>query len=238
VDVGYGEAGRPTCNLVPAPEIYASDDTECATTYDPEAAMAFLRRRASPTRTATACARTRTACGCRWSTRPRPMRCGRTSRRSSRKWWEAIGFEVELRNIDAGVYFGGDPASPDTIEKFYADVEMYANEFEGIDPTSYLAAYTCDKIPSPATNWGGQNVNRVCDPAYEALLAEFQASADTEERGRLARAMNEYLTLENHVIIGLVHRGRVSGRGLDLGGVELNPYDAELWNAADWFRVE
>jgi peptide/nickel transport system substrate-binding protein len=28
VDVGYGEAGRPTCNLVPAPEIYASDDTD------------------------------------------------------------------------------------------------------------------------------------------------------------------------------------------------------------------
>jgi peptide/nickel transport system substrate-binding protein len=43
VEVGYGEAGRPTCNLVPAPEMFASDDTECATTYDPEAAMADPR---------------------------------------------------------------------------------------------------------------------------------------------------------------------------------------------------
>ena len=31
VDVGYGDAGRPTCNLVPAPALYASDNTGCLT---------------------------------------------------------------------------------------------------------------------------------------------------------------------------------------------------------------
>ena len=38
-----------------------------------------------------------------------------------KSWWNAIGVEVELRNIDASVFFGGDPGSPDTFEKFYAD---------------------------------------------------------------------------------------------------------------------
>ena len=31
VDIGYGDAGRPTCNLVPAPALYASDNTGCLT---------------------------------------------------------------------------------------------------------------------------------------------------------------------------------------------------------------
>src|SRR5690606_19356087 len=29
VEVGYGQAGRPTCNLVPAPDLYASPNQEC-----------------------------------------------------------------------------------------------------------------------------------------------------------------------------------------------------------------
>jgi peptide/nickel transport system substrate-binding protein len=155
-----------------------------------------------------------------------------------KEWWEDVGVEVELRNVDPAVYFGGDPGSPDTIEKFYADVEMYANNFEGTDPTSYLAAYTCDKIPSPETGWQGQNINRVCDPAYEEMLAEFQATADQEERGRLARALNDFVTADSNIIIPLVDRGRVSGHSNSLGGVILNTWDSELWNAADWYRVE
>ena len=29
VDIGYGTAGMPNCNLVPAPELFASDNTGC-----------------------------------------------------------------------------------------------------------------------------------------------------------------------------------------------------------------
>jgi peptide/nickel transport system substrate-binding protein len=238
VDVGYGEAGRPTCNLVPAPEIYASDDTECATTYDPEAAMQILEEagytdsdgdgvRETPDGEPMAIV---------FQTLHQPVR--QDFQALIKEWWEEIGFSVELRNIDAAVYFGGDPASPDTIEKFYADVEMYADNFEGTDPTAYLAAYTCDKIPSPETQWQGQNIIRLCDPAYEELLTQFQATAEEEERGRLGRAMNEFLTLENHMILGIVDRGRVSAHSNTLEGVKLNTWDSELWNAADWTRAD
>src|SRR5690606_9728273 len=40
-EVGYGEAGRPTCNLVPAPAMYSSDNTECLT-QDLDGAKALL----------------------------------------------------------------------------------------------------------------------------------------------------------------------------------------------------
>ena len=60
-----------------------------------------------------------------------------------KQWWDEIGVAVELRNIDGCVFFGGDPGSPDTLQKFYADVEMYANEFDGTDPEKYLGEWVC-----------------------------------------------------------------------------------------------
>jgi peptide/nickel transport system substrate-binding protein len=57
------------------------------------------------------------------------------------QWWKEIGVETELKNVEAAVYFGADPASPDTIQKFYADVEMYTNGNDNPDPQAYLGRY-------------------------------------------------------------------------------------------------
>ena len=53
-----------------------------------------------------------------------------------KEWWSQIGIETELRNLSASVFFGGD-VLPDTFQKFYADVQMYANTFNGTDPQAY-----------------------------------------------------------------------------------------------------
>lgn len=237
VEVGYGQAGRPTCNLVPAPVIYASDNTACLT-QDMDRAMALLEE-AGFTDTDGDGVR-ENADGVRLSI------LYQTSTNAVRQdfqalikdWWEQIGVEVELRNIDAGVYFGGDPASPDTFQKFYADVEMYANNFEGTDPQAYLAAYTCDKIPGPDNGWQGENINRICDPAYDALVAQLAQTGELSERAALAIQMNDFVTKDSNIIIPLVDRGRVSAHSNTLGGVVLNTWDSELWNVADWYRVE
>ena len=57
------------------------------------------------------------------------------------------------------------------------------------------------------------------------------------ERGRLGRELNEFLTLDNKYILGLVDRGRVSAHSNTLEGVRLNTWDSELWNIADWSRA-
>ena len=64
-----------------------------------------------------------------------------------KEWWSQIGVETELRNLNASVFFGGDPGSPDTFQNFYADVEMYTNLFDGTDPQAYLSAYRCGNEP-------------------------------------------------------------------------------------------
>ena len=90
-----------------------------------------------------------------------------------KQWWSEIGVETELKNIDASVFFGGDQSSPDTFQKFYADIEMYTNLFSGTDPETYMNNWTCGEIPSPENNWLGNNMPRYCNPDYDALASEL-----------------------------------------------------------------
>jgi len=236
VEIGYGQAGRPTCNIVPAPAAYASDNTSCMP-QDLDRARALLDEAGwSDTNGDGVRDKDGKNLALLYQTSVNAVR--QDFQALIKQWWEEIGVEVELRQIDASVYFGGDPGSPDTFQRFYADVEMYANNFDGTDPEVYLAAYTCNKAPRPETQWQGENINRFCDPAYDAMVAELGRTGDLAERGRIAKALNDMLTKDNHVIVGLVDRGRVSAHSNTLGGVRLNTWDSELWNVADWHRVK
>jgi peptide/nickel transport system substrate-binding protein len=236
VEVGYGTAGRPTCNLVPAPKVFASDNTGCLT-QDIAGANALLDEAGWVDSDGD---------GVRDKDGKKLAILYQTSTNAVRQdfqalikqWWSEIGVETELRNLDASVFFGGDPGSPDTFQKFYADVEMYANNFNGTDPQQYLAAYRCGGEPKPESQWQGENINRFCDPAYDALIDELARTGDIEKRGEIGKKMNDMLTKDSMTIVPLVDRGRVSAHALSLGGVVLNTWDSELWNIADWHRIK
>jgi peptide/nickel transport system substrate-binding protein len=115
---------------------------------------------------------------------------------------------------------------------------MYANTFNGSDPQQYLAAYRCGGEPKPASQWQGENINRFCDPAYDALIDKLGRTGDIAERGAIAIEMNNMLTKDSYTIVPLVHRGRVSAIVNTLGGYKMNVWDTEMWNIADWHRVE
>ncbi len=233
-EVGYGKAGAPTCNLVPAPAIYASDNTECLT-QDIEGAKALLDEAGWVDSDGD---------GIRDKDGVKLSILYQTSTNAVRQdfqalikdWWSQIGVETELRNLDASVFFGGDPGSPDTFQKFYADVEMYANTFNGTDPQAYLSAYRCGNEPKPASQWQGENINRFCDPAYDALIDELAQTGDIDKRAEIAKKMNDMVTKDTMTIVPLVNRARVSAHSNSLGGVVLNVWDSELWNVADWYR--
>ena len=91
---------------------------------------------------------------------------------------------------------------------------------------------------SPANNWAGENINRFCDPAYDALLDELASTSDINKRGEIGRKLNDMLTKDSYTIVPLTWRGRVSAISNTLGGFELNTWDSELWNAADWYRMK
>ncbi|MEO0664326.1 MAG: peptide ABC transporter substrate-binding protein [Pseudomonadota bacterium] len=236
VEVGYGQAGKVTCNWVPAPAAFNSEALSCDT-QDIAGANAMLDAAGYMDTDGD---------GIRETPDGVPMSIlYQTSTNAVRQdfqalikeWWSQIGIETELRNLNASVFFGGDPGSPDTFQKFYADVQMYANTFNGTDPQAYLGNALCDKAPRPDSQWQGENISRVCIPGYDEMHAELQATAGIEARAEIGRALND-MAVENGMMIPLVHRGRLSAHANSLGGVVLNVWDSELWNVADWYRVD
>ena len=236
VEVGYGAGGAPTCNVLPAPAVFVSDNTGCIA-QNMEGAKALLEAAGWVDSDADGI---REKDGKKLSlvyqTTVNPIR--QDFQALIKSWWTDLGIEVELKAIDPGVFFGGDAGSPDTFQKFYADIEMYANNFDGTDPEVYMAGYTCDKAPRPETQWQGENINRFCDPAYDALAVELSATRDEAARAVIAKRMNDMLTKDSMTIIPLVHRGTLSAHSNALGGVAINAWDTEMWNVQDWFRVK
>jgi len=236
VDIGYGAAGRPTCNLVPAPAMFASDNTGCLV-QDMAGAKALLEQSGWIDSDGDGIRdRDGEKLSLLFQTSVNPVR--QDFQAVIKDWWNELGVEVELKSIDASVFFGSDPGSPDTFQRFYSDVQMYANNFDGTDPEPYLAQYLCSKIPGPANQWQGENINRFCDPAYDALVAELSVTADMAQRAEIAKRLNDMLTKDSFVVVALVDRGRLSAVSNTLGGVLLNTWDTELWNVQDWHRSQ
>ncbi|MDA4848184.1 peptide ABC transporter substrate-binding protein [Hoeflea poritis] len=235
VEIGYGSAGRPSCNVLPAPEIYKSTANDGCLVQDIEGAKALLDGAGWVPGADGIRAKDGVRLSILYQTSTNAVR--QDFQALIKQWWSDIGVETELRNIDASVFFGGDPGSPDTFQKFYADVEMYANNFDGTDPEAYMANWECKQAPTPETQWQGNNMPRYCSEEYDALVAKMAQTGKLEDRATLAKAMNDKL-MQEYIILPLVDRGRVSAHSNTLGGVIMNVWDSELWNAADWYRTK
>jgi peptide/nickel transport system substrate-binding protein len=231
VDAGYGSAGKIGCNVLPAPAIYASDANDECKTQNVDEANRILDEAGWVRGSDGVRAKNGVRLSILYQTSTNSVRQG--TQAFIKEMWKAIGVETELRNLSASVFFGGDPASPDTYQKFYADIEMYTNNFSGTDPETYMANWTCKQVSRRANTWGGGNMPRWCNPDYDALSTEMSKTADLDDRIRLAKAMNDML-MQDYAMIPLIHRGGVSAFSNVIEGPRGNEWDSELWNIADW----
>jgi peptide/nickel transport system substrate-binding protein len=235
VEIGYGQAGKVTCNWVPAPEAVNSTTFTCDQ-QDIEGAKAMLEAAGWVDSNGDG-VREKDGVELRMLYQTSTNAVRQDFQALIKQWWSEIGVDAELRNVNASVFFGGDPGSPDTFQKFYADVQMYANTFNGTDPQAYLGNALCDKAPRPETQWQGENIARFCMAEYDALYETLTTTADAAERAAIARQLND-MVVANGGMIPLVHRGRLSAHANSLGGIVLNVWDSELWNVADWYRMD
>ena len=232
--IGYGDTGKATCNMVGGPEEFVADNSDCLT-QDIEGAKALLEEAGWVAG----------GDGIREKDGKRLSLVFQTSVNAVRQdfqalikqWWQEIGVETELKTVDSSVFFGSDPNSPDTLVKFYADVEMYTDVYDGTDPGTFLAEHACNAIPGPENQWQGENAARFCFEEYDALVAEMSETSGQEARAELAKKMNLMLTRDTMVLQPLISRGRVSVSSNALAGVHMNPWDSEFWNVAEWSRA-
>ena len=229
----YGFAGKATCNVIPAPLHYVSTANDGCLAQDVDGANALLDENDVVDTDGDGIREYNgTPLKVTYQTSTNSVR--QKTQALVRQWWNQIGIETELINHDASVFFGGDPNSPDTYQKFFADLQMYTTG-PSIDPQQHLSNWLCSQIPERESAWGGGNIFRGCDAEFDVLFEQLTQTPVGAEREALVKQLND-INVQNHFQIALVHRGTVSAHLDTLQGVWINGWDSEMWNIAEWHR--
>ena len=152
---------------------------------------------------------------------------------------EAIGFKVELVQVDAGIYFDSAPANDQNIQHFYWDLEMYQQVPESPRPLSFLEAFWTgtdgDNIAQASNSWSGQNYTRWQNAEYDAIFVASQTETDDEALVQNIIRLND-LVINNHVIVPLVQVVGNTGisRKLNKENLGLAAFSYDYWNIANW----
>ncbi len=117
VDFGYGAAGQVTCNVLPAPPAYTSTANDACMSQDIEEAKRILDEAGWLPGEDGVREKDGARLSILYQTSTNSVRQG--TQALVKQMWGQIGVETELRNIDAAVYFGGDPSSPDTYMRTF-----------------------------------------------------------------------------------------------------------------------
>ena len=235
VRIGYGElAGRPTCNVWPAPPAQASTNNDECLLQNMDLARQILDAAGIVDSDGDG-VRERDGVPLKILFQTSTNSVRQTTQKRIKAWWAELGVETELKHIDSSVFFGGDPDSPDTLGRFYADIQMYASSGTGVDPEGYMGSWVTSQIAGAANSFLGRNVQRFQSDEYDRLYIELQNTADIERRNQITIALNDLL-VGSYSIIPLIHRGNVSAHSNDIQGVRMNAWDSELWNFETWTR--
>ncbi len=220
VETGYGVTGKPTCNIIPGPDIYVSTTNDWCLKPDVAGANKLLDDAG-------------------WKMGPDGVRAKngvklsfvfQTSTNSVRQatqallkdMWRQIGVAVELRNISASVFFGGDPRAPTRSRSSTPICRCTRTSSTARTRKLISQSWLCDKIPNPKNGWQGEN--------YVSLLRRRLRQDDRRrcrrrrrppERAELVKALNDKLVTDG-VVIPLVFRGLTSAYSNRLAGVRQN----------------
>jgi peptide/nickel transport system substrate-binding protein len=228
----YGRGGTLTNNLLVEPPAYNSPNTSIE--FNPQKAAALLDEAGWKDSDGDG---VRDKDGVKlkvlFQTSVQPLR--QMAQEVVKKNLEAIGFEVELKNIDSSLFLGPPKDTTDTRRQFYADLEEYAFSNKSPDPDAYMAGWTCAEIAQKSNDWALSNWGRYCNPAYDKLFEQAKTEIDPTKRRDLFIQMNDLL-IEDAALIPLVHVATPDGISTTLEGWDFTPWDAEIWNIKDWRR--
>jgi len=153
---------------------------------------------------------------------------------------ESIGIKVEIKAIDAGVYFSSDAGNPDTASHFYADLEMFTNG-SGIWPGPYMANYIsidpATDLAQQSNQWLGVNTQRWVNAEYNELYTQVLTELDPAKQEELFIAMND-LIINDVCEIALVWRATPVAYSVSLQNVAPSGWDSNIWQLEHWTRAE
>lgn len=150
---------------------------------------------------------------------------------------EELGMKVEIERIRVDDFFSANPEQTNSLNHFFADMQIYSTGNENPDPGIYMGWWTCDKIASKANNWQEPNNARYCNPEYDQLWQAAFKELDPAKRAALFKQMDELLAMDV-AVIPVVHRAIANAVSNTLTGLEPTPWDASTWDIKNWQRLE
>ena len=145
------------------------------------------------------------------------------------------GIEVELKTVQASVFFSSDLTNPDTYGKFFADIEMFLNTRAGTDPDRFMQQWVSWEVCQKANGWQLQNKCRWSSPEYDKLFRLAENELDPVKRAALFIQMNDLTTNAGHVVPVAV-RAQVTALGKSISA-PLTGWDLDLSGIHDWYRT-
>jgi peptide/nickel transport system substrate-binding protein len=226
--------GRATCNIVAAPDSMSSPNTKALDVckFDLTAANAELDRAGWVKGADGVRAKGGVSLKVLFQTNVNARR--ENTQLILEKDWESIGIAVDVRSEPFTSFFTSN--SPGGANRFWADVQTYADGGDP-DPTAFLTAgWTTAQIASRANTWLLGNRARYSNRDFDALVAQLRTEGDPARRTQLAIQANDLL-IQDVAVIPLIQRSAVtSGVAKSLKGVDPSPWDSEMYNIADWTK--
>ena len=153
----------------------------------------------------------------------------------------AIGVEVELEQVDAGIYFDSAAGNDQTINKMYWDMNMYTNNSTSTMPIAYMSDWYAGpdrrNFSQASNEWTGGNRQRWQSEEFDAAFEAVQEVTSMEEAAELFITMNDAVIMDR-AVIPLVNRAA------DVYAISKNLYNENValgagfeynyWNIANW----
>jgi peptide/nickel transport system substrate-binding protein len=157
--------------------------------------------------------------------------------------WESIGIKVNLKQVDAGIFFDSAAGNEQNAQHFYADLLMYTNGPTDAFPISYMQGWYGGKdgvnISQKSNNWLGINESRYHNDEYDQMYDRLVTTTNQEEATALFIAMNDHV-INNVVVVAEVARAVEKYaiiNSLNNDNIGPNLAEALYWNMANWNRV-
>jgi peptide/nickel transport system substrate-binding protein len=227
----YGAGGQPTSNFINSPKRFQSPNTHWE--FNLEQAAQWLDQAGWKRGSDGVRVKDGRRMKIIYQTSVNPVR--QKTQAIVKKAFEQIGVEVELKAVNAGVYFSSDPGNPDTYAHFYADIQMYSSGPGSPDPQAHLNRFVSGQIAQKVNNWSGRNITRWANEEYDRLWNQAETELDPTKRAALIIRMNDIL-IDDVVVIPVVWRNGVRAMSHKLQGVELSDWDSDFWGLAYWYR--
>lgn len=235
VQVAYGAAGSPTCNIWPVgTESSPNNDALC--TYSPDLANSMLEKAGYVDTNGDGVREAPDGAELSWEFVTSTNAVRQSTQDLIKAYWEAIGVKVEMRNEVASIFFDGTCASDACIWKFFTDIQMYTSPANNSFASGYLEGWRTDQLPTEADGWGGSNLVRLFSEDFDAKQKVLSSTPlDDPGQDALVHELNDIIV--SWSTIPLVHRGSVSGISNSITGYgDPNGWDSEYWNIEEWAR--